>query len=96
MKPIVSAEQTEQLIAEAMSKSPVFAQKLSYWFHRRNSMPSQRWLLENLSKALGEDRIAAIIGESVVIASKPLPLRIAHKIGKKTKELFNSIKKQGD
>jgi hypothetical protein len=88
MKPLISTKQTEQLIAEAMTKSPVFAKKLAYWFHNRNSMPSQRWLLENLTKALGQDRVASIIGEAVIIANKPLPLRIAHKIGKNVRNLF--------
>jgi hypothetical protein len=70
MKAVISAQETGQLIAEAMATSTVFADKMTYWFRQRKTIPSQKWLLENLCKALTQDRIAVIIGRALTDAQE--------------------------
>jgi len=90
---VIPAEETAKLISEAVEKSPIFAQKLAYWVHRRKGTPSERWMVANLIAALGYKRVAMVIGEHTIMAAKPAPLRFVHKLGKKTRELFKIGKK---
>lgn len=47
----------EDLIKEAVSQSDEFSWKLGYWVHTRNRMPDLDWLLLELVKVLGEEKV---------------------------------------
>lgn len=50
-------ESLKQIIEEARSVSPEFNEKYSYWYEKRKKITSHDWLLNQLTKALGEARM---------------------------------------
>lgn len=47
----------DQLISEALEKSPEFKTKYEYWLFKRSKTPDVDWFLKNLVKALGEKKV---------------------------------------
>ncbi len=56
-------EQLNNIIQEAMEASPEFKQKIYYWTLKRRKNITSPWLLLNLKKALGPDRLLEMLQE---------------------------------
>lgn len=56
-------EQLNNIIQEAMEASPEFKQKIYYWTLNRRKNIDSPWLLLNLKKALGPDRLLELLQE---------------------------------
>lgn len=55
----------DQLITEALEKSPEFKAKYDYWLFKRGKSPDADWFYKNLVAALGERKVKQAINSKL-------------------------------